>query len=122
MSAVSKKYINKRTDKKILGLKNKLIRDYVIEKLKIGWSPVLRRGFWELDWPPRARSRRSETPDAPPHEAVATRRRPRVRPSPAPWRRPVSPTSLRPTPRSGTSRARPTWTTSPEPASSARSS
>jgi len=33
------KALNKRTDKKILGLKNKLIRDYVIEKLKIGWSP-----------------------------------------------------------------------------------
>lgn len=34
-----KKALEKRFDKKILKLKNKLTHDYVVEKLKLGWSP-----------------------------------------------------------------------------------
>lgn len=33
------KALNKKTNKKKLRLKNELIRNYVVEKLKIGWSP-----------------------------------------------------------------------------------
>ena len=33
------KALNRKTNKKNLRLKNELIRDYVVEKLKLGWSP-----------------------------------------------------------------------------------
>ena len=33
------KALNRRTNKKSLQLKNELIRNYVVEKLKLGWSP-----------------------------------------------------------------------------------